>query len=102
MPADPPSHAVTQSNGAGIALRVAAMACMAVLAALVKACAERGAPVLEIIFFRNAFAFVPVLFYISRTSSYSILKTSRPGGHGIEFRETSVHGRCASWSPGNR
>ena len=81
MPADPPSHAVTQSNGAGIALRVAAMACMAVLAALVKACAERGAPVLEIVFFRNAFAFVPVLLYVSRTTGFSVLKTKRLGGH---------------------
>lgn len=81
MPADPPSHAVKQSNGMGIALRVAAMACMAVLAALVKACSERGAPVLEIVFFRNAFAFVPVLIYVSRTSGFSVLKTRRLGGH---------------------
>ncbi len=81
MSAEAPAHAVLQRNGLGILLRVAAMACMAGLAALVKACAERGAPVLEIIFFRNAFAFVPVLLYISRTSCLSILKTSRPGGH---------------------
>ena len=81
MSAEAPAHAVLQRNGLGILLRVAAMACMAGLAALVKACAERGAPVLEIIFCRNAFAFVPVLLYISRTSSLSILKTSRPGGH---------------------
>lgn len=57
------------------------MALMAILAALVKACAERGVPVLEIIFFRNAFAFIPVLIYISRTSGLSILRTSRPGAH---------------------
>jgi drug/metabolite transporter (DMT)-like permease len=57
------------------------MALMAVLAAIVKACAERGAPVLEIIFFRNAFAFIPVLIYISRTSGLSILRTDRPGAH---------------------
>lgn len=81
MSAEPPAHAVLQRNGLGILLRVAAMACMAGLAALVKACSERGAPVLEIIFFRNAFAFVPVLFYIWRTSSFSVLKTARPGGH---------------------
>lgn len=81
MPAEPPAHAVLQRNGLGIILRVAAMACMAGLAALVKACAERGAPVLEIIFFRNAFAFVPVLFYIWRTTGFSVLKTTRPGGH---------------------
>ena len=55
MSAEAPAHAVLQRNGLGILLRVAAMACMAGLAALVKACAERGAPVLEIIFFRNAF-----------------------------------------------
>jgi drug/metabolite transporter (DMT)-like permease len=76
-----PAHAAVQRNGLGITLRVIAMACMAVLAALVKASAERGVPVLEIIFFRNAFAFVPVLIYISRTSSFSVLKTSRPWGH---------------------
>lgn len=81
MSAQPPAHAVLQRNGLGIVLRVAAMACMACMAALVKATAERGAPVLEIIFFRNAFAFVPVLLYIWRTSGFSVLKTSRPGGH---------------------
>lgn len=81
MTGDPSGHAALQRNGLGIALRVAAMACMALLAALVKACAERGAPILEIIFFRNAFAFAPVLFYICRTSGFSVLKTSRPGGH---------------------
>jgi drug/metabolite transporter (DMT)-like permease len=57
------------------------MALMAVLAAIVKACAEQGVPVLEIIFFRNAFAFIPVLIYISRTSGLSILRTDRPGAH---------------------
>lgn len=81
MPADTPTHAVVQRNGLGIALRIAAMACMAGLAALVKACAERGAPVLEIIFFRNAFAFVPVLLYVWKTTGFGVLKTSRPGGH---------------------
>lgn len=81
MPADTSSHAVVQRNGLGIVLRIAAMACMAGLAALVKACAERGAPVLEIIFFRNAFAFVPVLLYVWKTAGFGVLKTKRPGGH---------------------
>lgn len=81
LPADQSPHAVTQRNGMGIALRIAAMACMAGLAAPVKACAERGAPVLEIIFFRNAFAFLPVLLYVGRTSGFGVLKTQRLGGH---------------------
>lgn len=75
------AHITVQHNGTGIALRVAAMACMAGLAALVKWCSSRGVPVLEIIFFRNAFAFVPVLIYISRTSGFGVLKTKRPLGH---------------------
>ena len=75
------AHAVQQRNGLGIALRVAAMFCMAGLAALVKWCSGRGVPVLEIIFFRNAFAFVPVLLYVWRTSGFGVLKTRRPLGH---------------------
>jgi drug/metabolite transporter (DMT)-like permease len=38
-------------------------------------------PVFEIIFFRNAFAFVPLGLYIWRTTGFSVLKTQRPWGH---------------------
>jgi drug/metabolite transporter (DMT)-like permease len=72
---------MAQSNGLGILLRVCAMFCMAGLAALVKWCSGKGVPVLEIIFFRNAFAFIPVLIYVGRTTGFSVLKTNRPGGH---------------------
>ena len=84
VPSDPVSHAprpVAQNPALGILLRVLAMALMAMLAAMVKACAERGVPVLEIIFFRNAFAFIPVLLYVWRTSGFGVLKTRRPGAH---------------------
>jgi len=70
-----------QNVGLGIALRVAAMVCMAGLTALVKWCGGRHVPVLQIIFFRNAFAFVPVGLYIWRTTGFSVLRTARPGGH---------------------
>lgn len=72
---------VAQNPAPGILLRVLAMALMAVLAAIVKACAERGVPVLEIIFFRNAFAFIPVLIYVWRTTGLGVLCTRRPGAH---------------------
>jgi drug/metabolite transporter (DMT)-like permease len=65
----------------GIAYRVAAMACMACLSALVKWTGGRGIPVFEIVFFRNAFAFVPLGLYIWRTTGPSVLKTRRPLGH---------------------
>ena len=81
MAASPIERPVAQSPALGILLRVLAMALMAVLAAIVKACAERGVPVLEIIFFRNAFAFIPVMLYIWRTSGFGVLRTRRPGAH---------------------
>ncbi|MFM8941485.1 MAG: DMT family transporter, partial [Phenylobacterium sp.] len=72
---------VPQNSALGILLRVLAMALMALLAAIVKFCAERGVPVLEIIFFRNAFAFIPVLLYIWKTTGFGVLRTRRPGAH---------------------
>ncbi len=81
MTASPIERPVAQTPGLGIVLRVLAMALMAVLAAIVKACAERGVPVLQIIFFRNAFAFIPVMLYIWRTSGFGVLRTRRPGAH---------------------
>ena len=71
----------TQRIALGIGLRVGAMACMALLAALVKWTGERGVPVFEIILFRNAFAFVPLGLYIWRTTGFEVLRTRRPGGH---------------------
>ncbi|HEV7385406.1 MAG TPA: DMT family transporter [Phenylobacterium sp.] len=70
-----------QHNGLGIAYRVAAMACMACLSAIVKWTGQRGVPVFEIILFRNLFAFVPLGLYIWRTTGFSVLKTQRPLGH---------------------
>jgi len=75
------SQLPAQRAALGIAYRVAAMACMAVMAALVKWNGGRGIPVFEIIFFRNAFAFVPLGLYIWRTTGFSVLKTQRPWGH---------------------
>ena len=70
-----------QRNGLGIAYRVMAMACMAVLQAIVKWTGQHGVPVFEIIFFRNLFAFVPLGLYIWHTTGFSVLKTHRPLGH---------------------
>jgi drug/metabolite transporter (DMT)-like permease len=65
----------------GIMYRIAAMACMAVLSALVKWTGSRGVPVFEIILFRNLFAFLPLGLYIWRTTGFGVLKTRRPLGH---------------------
>jgi drug/metabolite transporter (DMT)-like permease len=68
-------------HGLGIAYRMAAMACVACLSASVRWTGHRGIPVFEIVFFRNAFAFVPLGLYIWRTGGLSLLKTGRPLGH---------------------
>lgn len=76
-----PTHAAHHRNGLGIAYRMAAMVCVALLSAAVKWSGHRGVPVFEMVFFRNAFAFVPIIAYIARTSGFSVLKTQRPLGH---------------------
>lgn len=81
-PAADLTHAApAQHIGAGIAFRIGAMICMAGLFAMVKWASLHGVPVFETLFFRNAFAFVPLGIYIARTSGPSILRTTRPGGH---------------------
>src|ERR1700757_5020390 len=70
-----------QHAGLGIALRVAAMALFAVMSALIKWCGAHGVPVFQMIFFRNAFAFVPLGLYIWRTTGPRVLITRRPLGH---------------------
>lgn len=70
-----------QHAGLGIAFRVIATGCFATLAAVVKWCGDQGVPVLETVFFRNAFAFVPVGIYIWRTTGFGVLKTNRPMAH---------------------
>lgn len=57
------------------------MVCVALLTASVKWTGHRGIPVFELVFFRNAFAFVPLGLYIWRTTGFSVLKTQRPLGH---------------------
>ena len=78
----PQAHQLSHHrNGLGIAYRMAAMACVACLSAGVRWTGHRGIPVFEIIFFRSAFAFVPIVAYIARTTGFSVLRTERPLGH---------------------
>jgi drug/metabolite transporter (DMT)-like permease len=76
-----PTHLSHHRNGLGIAYRMMAMACVACLSAGVRWTGHRGIPVFEIVFFRNAFAFVPLALYIWRTTGWTVLKTGRPLGH---------------------
>ncbi len=83
MPPNPAStsYAATPNIGLGIACRTLAMVCGACLSALVKWTGAHGIPVFEIVFFRNAFAFIPLGIYMARTTGISVVKTRRPLGH---------------------
>jgi drug/metabolite transporter (DMT)-like permease len=76
-----PTHADHHRNGLGIAYRMAAMVCVALLSAAVKWAGHRGVPVFEMVFFRNAFAFAPIVAHIARTTGFSVLRTKLPLGH---------------------
>jgi len=91
-PAPEPHH----RNGLGIAYRMLAMACVACLSASVKWTGQRGVPVFEQVFFRNAFAFVPLGLYIWRTTGFSVLKTRRPLGH-LHRSAVGLIGMCCSF-----
>lgn len=81
-PLQPAAPAAPRQNiAAGVMFRMAAMVCMAGLYAIVKFASSRGVPVFEVVFFRNAFAFLPLGVYIARTTGPSVLWTTRPLGH---------------------
>jgi len=73
------------------------MVCVAGLTASVKWAGHRGIPVFELVFFRNAFAFLPLGLYIWRTTGFSVLKTQRPWGH-LTRSVAGLVGMCCSFS----
>ena len=54
---------------------------MCAMNVLVKVAAEQSAPTFEIMFFRNFFAFIPILAYLGSTRGFAALRTQRPMGH---------------------
>jgi drug/metabolite transporter (DMT)-like permease len=65
----------------GIASRLGAVIVMGTMTALVKLCVEQGVHPMEVVFFRNAFAFIPIVAYIMMTDGPRVLRTQRPGAH---------------------
>lgn len=81
----------------GMTLRIDAVACVASLSALVKWCAAKGVPLLEIVFFRNAFAFVQLIIYMARVTGFSVIKTRRPLGH-LTRSAVGLAGMCCGFA----
>ncbi len=64
-------------TGRGIALMVLAVGLYSIMDAMVKWLGP-SYPVLEIVFFRSLFAFVPIAYVLWRSGSLAGLRTSRP------------------------
>ena len=68
-------------NLSAVLFRLGAVVAMGTMTALVKMATDRGAHTFEIAFFRNAFAFIPLILYVGATRSARALRTTRPLGH---------------------
>src|SRR5450432_605941 len=75
-----PSTATGQAVLRGIASVIVATACFAIMDSLVKWVAPR-IPVMQIVFFRSLFAFVPITLLIVRNGGIATLRTNRLGDH---------------------
>jgi drug/metabolite transporter (DMT)-like permease len=76
LPLDRPADAV----GRGIGFMVLSVLLFSCMDALVKWMAQ-GYPVVQIVFFRNLFAFVPIAIFLSRVGGVSALRVSDLRGH---------------------
>jgi len=69
--------------GLGIALMLIGTGVFVSMDALVKHLTLSGYPTVQILFFRSAFAFVPVSIFIAFNGGFATLRTSRPFGHVV-------------------
>src|SRR5436190_16204129 len=69
-----------QDAARGILLMLGAVAVFSTMDALIKYLTARYSPV-QIIFFRNLFAFVPIFPVLARSGGLSLLRTRRAGSH---------------------
>jgi drug/metabolite transporter (DMT)-like permease len=65
----------------GIAMRLAAATCFALMAAIIKLASEAGTGTVELVFYRFAFSFIPLLAWIAARREWDAWRTERPGAH---------------------
>lgn len=76
----PPPRTEPASHTHGILFKILSIILFAIMEAIGKGLSERY-PVLQIVFFRFAFAFLPLLPFLVRDGGFSALKTRRPFAH---------------------
>ena len=71
----------TERRLLGIALRMGAVLCFAIMAGALKLAAEAGVSTLELIFYRNLFSAPLILAWLALGPGFGKLRTKRPGAH---------------------
>jgi len=78
------SHSVEPRPQLALLIRLGAIGALASMSALIKYTSESGVHLVEILFWRQAMAIPVVLAWaLMTTRSLAVLKTSRPGAHGL-------------------
>jgi len=70
-----------QNRLTGIALRIAAIGCFAMMAAMIKLGHQEGGSTVELVFYRSAFGLLPVLAWIVLTRNFGAWRTEHPFAH---------------------
>jgi len=78
--ADTALQSPSSDTGRGIAMMTLAVGLYSIMDAMVKWLGP-DYPVLELVFFRSLFAFVPIAYVLWRNGSFAGLRTTRPWGH---------------------
>lgn len=65
----------------GIVMRLVAITCFSLMAALIKLAFEAGATTPEVLFYRSALGLPPLLAWIAWQRNWGAWRTSRPGAH---------------------
>jgi drug/metabolite transporter (DMT)-like permease len=82
MPDSAPGPSTVGSYAPGIGLIVLAVAFFAIMNVFIKFLSATY-PTMQIVFFRNLLAFVPLLPFLMRAGGIAALRTRRPFGHGF-------------------
>ncbi len=88
MAADSPTPAPTPGRphhriARGVTFRLGSVLAFTIMNALVRMAADQHIPVVQVIFFRSLFAFVPIGAYMAARTGFCILATARPVAHLI-------------------
>ena len=80
-PATPPLPPLRHERLRGVGMRLLAITCFSIMAALIKLSFERGAQTPEVMFYRSFFGLPPLLLWIAWDGKWGSWRTQRPLAH---------------------